>query len=116
MLVMFTTLIFGTFMDCVQKILVPPKEGGAEVRDSQSMLRAPSKVSHYEQIVHPNEEKSMISVDMSRRPSYLLGMPMSNNDGWVNSAFVNWFVNFDENKLRPWLIRNYSLQMIAMQD
>ena len=29
MLVMFTTLIFGTFMDAVQKILVPPKQGEA---------------------------------------------------------------------------------------
>ena len=26
MLVMFTTLIFGTFMDPVQKFLVPPKK------------------------------------------------------------------------------------------
>ncbi len=58
----------------------------------------------------------MISDAHSRRPSYLLG-PMPNaNDGWVNSAFVNWFVDFDEKKLRPWLIRNYSLQMVAMQD
>jgi len=27
-----------------------------------------------------------------------------------------WFVEFDENKLRPWLIRNYSLQNVQMQD
>jgi hypothetical protein len=64
-------------------------------------------VSHYEEIMHPNEEKSMISDAMSRRPSYLLGI--NPNSGWVNSKFVNWFVEFDETKLRPWLIRNYSL-------
>ena len=29
MLVMLTTLIFGTFMDAVQKFLVPPKGGAS---------------------------------------------------------------------------------------
>ena len=33
MLVMFTTLIFGTFMDAVQKILVPPKPSDAQPID-----------------------------------------------------------------------------------
>ena len=110
MLVMFTTLIFGTFMDVVQKFLVPPVKAG-----DHDLHRATSQVSHsmYEEIVHPNEEKSMISDAHSRRPSYLLGQaPVS----WVNSAFVNWFVDFDENKLRPFLIRNYSLQNVQMQD
>ncbi len=65
--------------------------------------------------MHPNEEKSIISDVISRRPSYLIGMG-SSPSSWVNSAFVNWFVNFDETKLRPWLIRNYSLRMVAMQD
>lgn len=55
----------------------------------------------------------MIS-DISRRPSYLLGDIPSG--GWVNSCFVNWFVTFDETKLRPWLIRNYSLTQIRIQD
>ena len=36
MLVMFTTLIFGTFMDAVQKILIPPKpSAGQAVPDMQ---------------------------------------------------------------------------------
>jgi hypothetical protein len=34
----------------------------------------------------------------------------------VNSAFVKWFAEFDENKLRPWLIHNYTLQNVLMQD
>lgn len=105
---MFTTLIFGTFMDAVQKILVPPK-AGSTIPD---MLRAPSQltVSEYEQIVHPNEEKSMIS-DGGRRPSYLLG---HQPDTFANSKFVNWFVEIDETKIRPFLIRNYSLQNVEL--
>lgn len=34
----------------------------------------------------------------------------------MNSAFVKWFAEFDENKLRPWLIHNYTLQNVLMQD
>ena len=71
MLVMFTTLIFGTFMDFVQKKLVPPKEGEAE-HDEHNRHASQVTTSMYEEIVHPNEEKSMISDDRSRRPSYLL--------------------------------------------
>ena len=79
-----------------------------------SHIRAASiDKSEYEEIVHPNEEKSVLSETISRRPSYLLGnQPAS----WVNSAFVNWFINFDEYKLRPWLIRNYTLDNVNMQD
>lgn len=113
MLVMLTTLIFGTFMDAVQKILVPPKEGAVEEHH-----RASSQISAsmYEEILHPNEEKSVLSdngAGMSRRPSYLLGVQPAS---WQNSAFVNWFVKIDEDKLRPFLIRNYSLMNVKMQD
>ena len=117
MLVMFTTLIFGTFMDLVQKFLVPPKKKTPGT-GPEAMMRHHSQVSasEYEQIVHPNEEKSVLSDNVSRvsrRPSYLLGrMPNT----FANSRFVNWFVNFDETKLRPFLIRNYSLQNVEMQD
>lgn len=120
MLVMLTTLIFGTFMDATQKWLVPPKKtpeinvNASMANASIAMMRAGSfDKSEYEEIVHPNEEKSVISDTMSRRPSYLLGMqPVS----WVNSRFVNWFIDFDEKKLRPWLIRNYTLENVMMQD
>jgi len=64
--------------------------------------------------VHPNEEVSVYSGAPSRRPSYLLGKAEPSN--WVNSRFVNWFVIFDETKLRPFLIRNYSLSRITAQD
>ena len=115
MLVMLTTLIFGTFMDSVQKFLVPPKkeflDSGVEQRHA-SHVTGLTMHSHYEEIVHPNEEKSVISDDRSRRPSYLLGTNAPSS--WTNSRFVNWFVNFDENKLRPWLIRNYTLQNVLL--
>ena len=109
MLVMLTTLIFGTFMDAVQKFLVPPSPGiGAHDRNASQVT-----ASMYEEIVHPNEEKSMISDAPSRRPSYLLGTQPAS---WATSAFVNWFVDFDERKLRPFLIRNYTLHNVQMQD
>jgi len=109
MLVMFTTLLFGTFMDVVQNFLVPPIPGSAVPEN----LRHHSQVtvSEYEQIVHPNEDASMIS--QGRRPSYLLGRVP---DTFANSKFVNWFVEFDETKIRPFLIRNYSLQNVELQD
>ena len=89
MLVMLTTLIFGTFMDAVQKILVPPKPGAHNNERNASQVTT----SMYEEIVHPNEEKSFISEAISRRPSYLLGAQPAS---WATSAFVNWFVDFDE--------------------
>ena len=48
-----------------------------------------------------------------RRPSYLLGRVPNT---FANGKFVNWFVIFDETKLRPFLIRNYSLQNVELQD
>ena len=86
---------------------------GIEQRNA-SQVTGLTMHTHYEEIVHPNEEKSVISDDRSRRPSYLLGAAAPSS--WTNSRFVNWFVNFDENKLRPWLIRNYTLQNILLQD
>ena len=115
MLVMLTTLIFGTFMDCVQKFLVPPKPVQRTITEASmiSAHRAASQVSQseYEEVLHPNEEKSVISDVISRRPSYLLGTGPS-PASWVNSSFVKWFIQFDENKLRPLLIRNYNLANI----
>ena len=34
------------------------------------------------------------------------------SDGW----FAKWFVNLDEKRLRPFLIRNYSVENIIFQD
>jgi len=105
MLVVFTTLIFGTFMDVVQKLLMPPKELPTDDHKEGSE----ETVSSYEEIVHPNEEVSVFSSAPSRRPSYTLGNSATEEPpSWTNSRFVNWFLVYDETKLRPFLIRKYS--------
>jgi len=35
---------------------------------------------------------------------------------WVDSAFVKWFINFDENVLRPFLIYKYSYSKVMQED
>ena len=35
---------------------------------------------------------------------------------WATSGFVNWFIRFDENKLRPFLIRNYNAGKAELED
>ena len=121
MLVMLTTLIFGTFMDPVQKILVPPKPvqrtttyDNTEMMN-KSEVRHGSDNTHHEEIYHPNEDKSMISDAVSRRPSYLLTIGTQPNS-WVDSAFVKWFAKFDEEKIRPFLIYKYNLDKVMAED
>lgn len=87
MLVMITTLLFGTFMDPVQKILVPPKDEepqrtytwvsdiAAQQKNAMDKERHHSDISHHEEIVHPNEESDNATDVVSRRPSYLLAGP-----------------------------------------
>ena len=36
--------------------------------------------------------------------------------GFLDTRFVKWFVNFDEHKLRPFLIRNYTVENVLLQD
>ena len=36
--------------------------------------------------------------------------------GFLDTRFVKWFVNFDEHKLRPFLIRNYTVENVMLQD
>ena len=73
-LVMLTTLIFGTFMDPVQKILVPSKKGEEEAEALSHDGGNGKATDHYEEIVHPNEEKeSETNMALSRRPSYIGG-------------------------------------------
>lgn len=71
MLVVLTTLLFGTFMGIVQKKLVSPSDSDrVEVEQdlrkksiaSESALNR--RMSHYEEIIHPNEEKSDADIAM----------------------------------------------------
>jgi hypothetical protein len=93
--------------------------------------------SIYEEIRHPNEEESedetpnkspaeklklstrqsMLRQSMakSRAMSYLLP-DGPESGGFSDSRFAKWFVEFDEHKLRPFLIRNYSYEVVLLQD
>ena len=72
-------------------------------------------MSVYEEIQHPNLDKSVGDIAAQRSGSYLLpDGPQPNS--FSNGCFAKWFVNFDEKKLRPFLIRNYSIQNVLMQD
>lgn len=71
--------------------------------------------SVYEEIVHPNATSSFIEQPGGRKHSYL--MPNEpDKGGLLDTRFVKWFVNFDEHKLRPFLIRNYTVENVLLQD
>jgi len=82
---------------------------------NKSEVRHGSDNTHHEEIYHPNEDKSMISDAVSRRPSYLLTIDTQPNS-WVDSAFVKWFAKFDEEKIRPFLIYKYNLDKVMAED
>ena len=71
---------------------------------------------HREEIIHPNEEKSVISAPMDRTYSYLMPERPVGQKSWVNSRFVSWFIEFDEVTLRPFLIRKYNIDNIVAAD
>lgn len=63
--------------------------------------------TEYDDIIHPNDEKSVIS-DAHHRPSWLLPdqpMPVS----FATSCFARKFVEIDEGFLRPFFIRKYNI-------
>ena len=72
-------------------------------------------MSVYEEIKHPNLDTSAVDIALQRTMSYLLPDGPQQNS-FSNGWFAKWFVNFDEKKLRPFLIRNYSIQNVLMQD
>jgi len=109
MAVMMSTLIFGNFMGRVSTLLCPPTaKDKAELRSysqigadairltrlTQNHPRTVShNTSHYELMVHPNEEKDP---DDSVRASMLLSAAGSSAASWATSKFVQWFATFDE--------------------
>jgi hypothetical protein len=130
-IVMVTTLLFGTFMKAFQTWLLgpPPKKRTETQIDVLSRFH-----SIYEEIRHPNEEeseddapdpqkqqlKTSIKMSMlrqsmakSRAMSYLLP-DGPEEGGFSDSRFAKWFVEFDEHKLRPFLIRNYSYEVVLL--
>ena len=111
--VMATTLIFGTFMKMTQGCLLGEpehKKHEGDSNDAEKFLGLQRRGTHYENIQHPNLDTS---VDLGgRRSTYLLGKGASGKGGFEHSAFANWFANFDENKIRPFLIRNYTIEAV----
>lgn len=66
----------------------------------------------YDELIHPNLEEEPEEV---RPVTYLL--PNGAEPGsWADSGFVKWFAKFDEDKLRPFLIRNYDVVTALIED
>jgi hypothetical protein len=65
--------------------------------------------SHHEEIIHPNEEKE-------RSTSILDEVVPGSPFHWPSSRFVRWFLVFDEEKLRPFFIRNYDRAVALLED
>ena len=69
-------------------------------------------MSHYEEVVHPNEEKDLDQTDYDPDQADEHG----NMPGWPHSKFYKWFGQYDENVLRPLLIRNYNRDLVNLED
>lgn len=98
-LVFVTTLIFGTFMKIYQKWALgadPSEHDPHAVRHHIS-----DTASHYENLAHPNTEFE--KDDPASKPTEDPNAPK----GFNQSALYLWFVKYDEEVLRPFLIRKY---------
>lgn len=114
-LVVITTLGFGTFMGKVQSILCKAtdedEEEYVEMQRKNSVmvmdeLKKRRNSSVYEEMTHPNEEET------EKLDDYDPSAPFH----WPQSSFVRWFLKVDEEKLRPFFIRKYSKSKIFIED
>jgi len=64
--------------------------------------------------VHPNEEVSVVTAN--HKPSHLLPDGPAEPGSFATSAFVKWFIEFDETNLRPFFIRNYNATKANLED
>ena len=109
--VLLTTLIFGTFMKAFQGCVL----GTPDERETFADVHE-GRATHYEEIMHPNFDRpSEIEGSNVGRKTYLLGAG-GEEGGFPNSRFAKWFAEFDENKIRPFLIRNYTLEAVETMD
>jgi len=92
-LVIFTTLVFGTFMNMVQKILVPVNNNKVI---SLSIQANPSgeHEDHHEVHIHPNMENDL------EKPMVEGSEPVVRDCGYF-------LAQMDINYFRPWFILNY---------
>jgi hypothetical protein len=103
-LVFITTLIFGTFMKIYQKWAL----GSGE--DHHGAHEHSDVVSHYENLAHPNTE--IEHDDPASKPTDDPNAPK----GFNQSNLYLWFVEYDEQVLRPFLIRKYDKILMAAQE
>ena len=83
-------------------------------KSSVNYLMLERTKSHYEEIQHPNLDESRRSdAHKPRTMSYLLPEGPEKG-GFSDGKFARWFVEFDEQKLRPILIRNYTIENVIM--
>ena len=64
--------------------------------------------SHYEEIIHPNDEKEE---DTESDEEDEIAEP-----SWKTSRFVKWFSRYDENVLKPFFIRKYNKAVMLLED
>lgn len=100
-LVYFTTLVFGTFMKIYQKWALGGKQEHVNIDET---------MSHYDHLTHPNcsDEKD----DPASAPNTDPDAPK----GFNESPLYLWFNKYDEETLRPFLIRKYSKQLMEAQE
>jgi NhaP-type Na+/H+ or K+/H+ antiporter len=102
-LVVFTTLVFGTFMALMGRILVPPKQTDVEPEHAQD-----ADTSHHHLIEHPNEVPDL---DDTLHHSSTDSTPSKKFFAWKNSGLVNWYSKFDKSTLRPIFVRDKHQQL-----
>jgi len=98
-LIVFTTLVFGSFMALMGRILVPPKK--VEVEE---MKFDDPNFSHHHLIEHPNEVPDLDD-SMSKHSNSGVEPKPPQHYVWKRSALVNWYVEFDKSFLRPFFVR-----------
>jgi NhaP-type Na+/H+ or K+/H+ antiporter len=98
-LVIFTTVFFGTFMSMLGRIIVPPKKEDMEEHE-MDMDSSVTEQSHHHLIQHPNEVTDLSESKIS------IGAFAGDYFTWRHSRFVKWFAKFDEETLQPIFIRN----------
>ena len=115
-IVMITTVFFGTFMKWAQGCLLGKPKDEAHV-DMDELLNADAsskKSMHYETIQHPNLTE--VEVERSRSNTMIKREEQEFEGTFANGRCSKWFASFDETKLRPFLIRNYTIESIMNQD
>lgn len=100
-LVVFTTLVFGTFMALIGKIFAPPKK--VEKKEVEKPEWHGLNESHHHLIEHPNEQ---VDLDESLKEKKEGDKKFYT---WVDSGLVNWYLRFDKNTLRPFLVRDKAI-------